>query len=73
MGAAVEQLRLTVEGMSCDNCVRHVERALRGLAGVESADVDLAARSATVRFDADVAGLDDFRKAVDEAGYSIPA
>ena len=71
MGANPEHLKLLVDGMTCDNCVRHVESALRAVAGVESAEVDLAAGSATVRFDADAACLDDFRKAVDEAGYGI--
>ena len=71
MGANAEHLKLLVDGMTCDHCVRNVESALQAVAGVESAKVDLAAGSATVRFDADVAGLDDFRKAVGEAGYGI--
>lgn len=39
---------LSVQGMSCQNCVRHVKEALLGVDGVEVAEVDLAGASATV-------------------------
>jgi copper chaperone CopZ len=60
---------LSIEGMSCKHCVMHVKTALEGVPGVTSAEVDLAAKSATVSGDA----LDDaaLRAAVDEAGYAV--
>jgi len=59
---------LSIEGMSCKHCVMHVKTALEGVPGVTSAEVDLAAKSATVSGDA----LDDaaLRAAVDEAAYA---
>ena len=59
---------LTVEGMMCNHCKMHVEKALAGVAGVESAEVDLEAKTATVSLKEDVADqvlLD----AVKDAGY----
>ncbi len=58
---------LTVDGMTCGNCVRHVQDALAGLPGV-SAVVDLDAGVAVVTHPAavPVRALVD---AVDEAGY----
>lgn len=47
---------LGVGGMTCDDCVIHVTRALESVPGVEDASVDLATRSAVVRARAHVEG-----------------
>ena len=47
---------LGVGGMTCDDCVVHVTRALEAVPGVAKADVDLANRTAVVTARADVAG-----------------
>jgi copper chaperone CopZ len=62
---------LAIEGMSCKHCVMHVKEALVGVPGVESADVDLAKKSAVVTGSA----LDDeaMKAAVADAGYEIVA
>jgi copper chaperone CopZ len=44
-------VELKVEGMTCQGCVRSVEKKLSGVAGVESAQVDLAAGKALMVFD----------------------
>ena len=59
---------LVVEGMSCPNCVRHVERGLRAVAGVVTATVDLKGKSATVTHSGDVS-VDELIRAVEEEGY----
>lgn len=60
-------IRLAVEGMNCAGCVGSVEKALKSVAGVESANVSLAHASA------DVSGrevdVDALVSAVDRAGY----
>lgn len=64
------QQHYTVEGMTCDNCRRHVTEALAGLPGVQSVEVDLASGRAEVRAEQP---LDEsaVRAALDEAGYSL--
>lgn len=61
---------LTVEGMMCQNCVRHVTRALEGVAGVSGVQVDLQAKTAAVEAGAGVTdqALVD---AVTQAGYEV--
>jgi len=39
---------LSIEGMSCQHCAMRVKGALEGVAGVESAEVELGAKRATV-------------------------
>jgi Cu+-exporting ATPase len=61
---------LVVTGMTCASCVASVEDALRGVAGVREADVNLATERARVEIDpaghADDASL---VRAIERAGY----
>ena len=70
-GPEMEHIKLTVEGMSCGHCKNAVEKAVRGLPGVMTAEVDLAANSLTVDFDPDKTSLRDIKSAVEDAGYTI--
>ena len=63
-------LRLGVQGMTCASCVRRVERALGGVAGVERASVNLATEEALVTLDPSVSA-DTLAAAVDHAGYRL--
>jgi copper ion binding protein len=60
----------TVEGMTCDHCVKSVTEEVSKIAGVTKVAVDLDNGSVTV--DSDVA-LDrsDVAAAVEEAGYEL--
>ena len=55
-----------VKGMTCDNCVQHVTKALQGVAGVTAVKVDLASESARVEGEFDDASIVE---AVEEEGY----
>ena len=58
---------VTIEGMMCNHCVAHVEKALNALPGVK-ATVDLAAGTAVV----EGAVTDEaIRAAVTDAGYTV--
>ncbi|MGB0652002.1 MAG: heavy-metal-associated domain-containing protein [Thermoplasmatota archaeon] len=63
-----ETHELTVGGMTCQNCVAHVTKALAGVPGVKDVAVDLEKGAATVTAKAgmDAAGL---AAAVQAAGY----
>ena len=43
---------LTIQGMDCASCVGQIEGALRSIAGVTQADVNLVTERATILFDA---------------------
>ncbi|MBO8140798.1 MAG: heavy-metal-associated domain-containing protein [Firmicutes bacterium] len=62
---------LTIAGMSCEHCKKAVADALKGVAGVESVEVDLAGGKATVRYDPTRASEAAMREAVEEAGYEV--
>ena len=60
--------KLNVQGMMCQNCVRHVKNALEGIDGVEEAVVDLDAGTAIVTLGSDVSD-EMLVAAVVEEGY----
>jgi copper chaperone CopZ len=64
----METINLSITGMTCGNCVKHVEKALKGVAGVTEVEVDLAAGAARVvgDFSKGTAALTDV---LDEEGY----
>lgn len=59
---------LHISGMTCASCQHHVERALRGVPGVETANVNLMARSAHV-VSAQPLEMQPLIEAVRHAGY----
>jgi Cu+-exporting ATPase len=63
---------LPIEGMTCASCATRIGRGLGRLDGVERADVNLAANRATIVFDPDEVGVEDFRSKVASLGYRVP-
>lgn len=59
---------LKIEGMTCNHCKMAVEKALKGVAGVADAQVDLGKKEAVVAGSPDRGEL---VKAVDRAGYRV--
>ena len=64
-----ETVSLTVENMTCATCPIAVRKALESVAGVQSAQVDFDAKTATVVYDPDVASVSDLTEATTNAGY----
>ncbi len=62
---------LNVGGMTCAACVMHVEHALREVPGVMDAAVNLATERARVSYVPGMAGLSDFRAALEDSGYRL--
>ncbi|MEO8458045.1 MAG: heavy metal-associated domain-containing protein [Chloroflexota bacterium] len=55
-----------VTGMTCDNCVQHVTKALQQVPGVTAVKVDLASKAARVEGEFDDKQIVE---AVEEEGY----
>ena len=70
-GVGTAAAELSIEGMSCASCVRHVEEALRALPGVLQASVNLATQKASVEYIPTLVGRAEMKKAVEAAGYKV--
>jgi Cu+-exporting ATPase len=61
---------LTIGGMTCGNCARHVTEALQGVPGVRSAAVNLEGKSASVKWAREADQNDEaLVHAVEKAGF----
>jgi copper chaperone CopZ len=63
---------LPITGMTCANCVAHVEGSLRSLPGVLNVNVNLTTEHATVEMIPDMVTMVTLKQAVEDAGYAIP-
>ena len=61
--------KISIGGMSCQHCVGAVKKALDGLNGVQSSEVEVG--SASVSFDASAISQSDIEAAIVKAGYTI--
>lgn len=70
MKTAKEQTAtLSIGGMACNGCASTVQEALNSIEDVEQATVDLKNASATVTFNPATVTEDDFKQAINGAGY----
>ena len=67
-GEATMEKVISIEGMACMHCVKHVQEALAAVPGVQEVNVDLEGKSATVSVDGSVTD-EALKAAVDGAGY----
>ncbi len=64
------QATLVVPGMTCNNCVTHVQKAVKGVDGVEDVIVDLKTKKVNVQY-SDAASLVQISAAIQDAGYDV--
>ena len=68
----LKTIEVPVKGMDCAECTQHVQHAIANLQGVESVNVFLASEKAVIRLDPARVEMPAIRKAVADAGYSVP-
>ena len=61
--------KFNITGMTCSACSAHVEKAVRKLPGIQSADVSLMTNSMTAQYDEQVLTPQAIIQAVTDAGY----
>ncbi len=71
MNKQSEIVELSIKGMDCADCARHVKSAIEAVPGVTEVEILLTAQKAVVRLDPTKTGPGEIRKAVEGAGYSV--
>ncbi len=67
----LQTITLRIGGMTCEHCRTRVEEALRSLAGVSTATVDLEAGQARLQYDAALVSRTAMEAAVTKTGYTV--
>lgn len=70
--SAAQKIEIPIAGMDCTECTEQVHHAIVALDGVSSVNVLLASEKAIITLDPARVDLPMLRKAVAEAGYSVP-
>jgi P-type Cu+ transporter len=65
----MEQIKLTIEGMTCASCVSHVQKAALAVPGVEQCQVNLATGTAAITLDSASTTPQAVADAIAEIGY----
>lgn len=68
---ATKQVKLTVDGMSCQHCVNSITKAVKGVSGVERVSVDLNTKKVDVGFDPGVTTLQAIINVIEDQGYEV--
>ena len=64
----LKKVIVNVDGMSCNNCAKHVNKALSEIEGVKEVDVNLEGKQAEVSYEGNIEE-ETLKSAIDEAGY----
>lgn len=67
----MENITLTVKGMTCMGCVRSVKNVLEPIPGVNNVEVTLENGQVTISYDTAKASVEQFRNAINDAGYEV--
>jgi len=67
----METLTLNIKGMTCGGCVKSVTNVLQQITGVSGVDVSLEQNRATINYDPAKAKPEQFKSAIEDAGYDV--
>jgi sulfite exporter TauE/SafE/copper chaperone CopZ len=71
MAAKRATARIIVDGMTCSNCERRIEKALRALDGVSQVTASASLSEVMVYYDADLVKKEAIHAAITGAGYQV--
>lgn len=67
----METLTVNIKGMTCGGCVNSVKGVLEKISGVSSVDVSLEQNRAIISFDPAQAKPEQFKSAIEDAGFDV--
>jgi copper chaperone len=67
----MDRIKLKIDGMSCGHCVSAVDKALKGVDGVQVEQVAIG--SATVAYDPATTSAEKIAQAIEDEGYTVAA
>jgi len=71
MSQSLKETNLQISGMTCAACATRIEKGLNKLAGVESANVNLALEKSAIKYDPSQINVDDIEKKIRDLGYDV--
>lgn len=66
-----KKLILNVSSMSCEHCVKSIEKALKSLEGIKNFEINLEKKTVIVIYDLDKITADVIKQAIEDEGYDV--
>ena len=67
----MKKVEIKIEGMHCEGCSNRLTKVLRNVEGVNRADVSLENKLADIEYDENIAKIEDFYEAIEDAGFEV--
>ncbi|ALO17177.1 Copper-ion-binding protein [Salinivirga cyanobacteriivorans] len=69
----LQQVEMTIEGMTCNGCEQTIEANVMKLDGIKSIKADHETGKASLEYDAANADMAEIKKVIAEKGYNVTA
>ncbi|WP_462413267.1 copper chaperone CopZ [Neobacillus sp. Marseille-QA0830] len=67
----MENVTLTVKGMTCHHCVRAIEGSVGKLSGVSKVKVDLREANVEVTYQSEKVKIEQIKETIEDQGYMV--
>ena len=71
MSQVLKETNLQISGMTCAACAIRIEKGLKRLEGVETANVNLAIERSNVKYNPEKIKIEDIEKKIKDLGYAV--
>ena len=71
MSQPLKETNLQISGMTCAACATRIEKGLKKLEGVETANVNLALEKSSIKFDPAKINIVDIQQKIQDLGYEV--
>lgn len=65
----IEEIELKVLGMTCQSCVKSIQKALSHTSGVKNSSVSLQEEKATIKYEASITTPEKLRETIEDIGF----
>lgn len=70
-GLKMKKVEIKIEGMHCDGCSKRLTKVLSNIEGVNTVEVSLENKLADIKYDENIAKIEDFYEAIEDAGFEV--
>ena len=67
----MKNIEMKIEGMHCEGCSKRLTKVLSNIEGVDAVEVSLENKLAKIEYDEEVAKIEDFKEAIEDAGFEV--
>ena len=67
----MKNIEMKIEGMHCEGCSKRLTKVLSNIEGVNAVEVSLENKLAKIEYDEEVSKIEDFKEAIEDAGFEV--